>query len=458
MQLLKKISKRLLGDGERTKGVLSGSMVMVISSFVGTLTRVGLIAILARIYSKEQFGIWVTITSATAIMATSDFGIGNALRNKLSQLRVKGDPKSDDEAREYFLSVIYFFLFIALAISLFLIFFHDHIPYYKVFKTDNAALKQEGVNILLAVQVIFLLSIPLGIGSSMFFAYMEATWVATFNILNGIATLVAIGILASMGKSITVASVLFFLFSLIISIAGTLYFLHRRKWKFFQIRVKMILPRVWGLLALSFKFAILQFASVFMYNATTLVVTAKISLTDGAELNLVQKLYTFIIAIYLSLYNPLWAGYSDAIYRNDWDWSKKTLKRTILATTILFVTALFVFSFSGNFFLNLLAGKGYVSQSVLFILMGFWALFYCLYSMGVAFISATGKINLITALTASGAMFFVSIALFFSEKWGIVGISIWSALSFFLLGCAANYHAFFIIRKAKNKLVVPELV
>jgi O-antigen/teichoic acid export membrane protein len=220
----------------------------------------------------------------------------------------------------------------------------------------------------------------------------------------------------------------------------------------------MILPRVWSLLALSFKFAILQFASVFMYNATTLVVTAKISLTDGAELNLVQKLYTFIIAIYLSLYNPLWAGYSDAIYRNDWDWSRKTLTRTIIATTVLFVTALFVFSFSGNFFLNLLAGKGYISQLSLFIFMGLWALFYCLYSMGVAFISATGKINLITALTALGAMFFVSIALYFSERWGIIGISVWSALSFFLLGCVAYYHAFFIIRKAKNKLAAPELV
>jgi len=453
MQLLKQISKRLLGDGNRTKGVLSGSMVMVVSSLVSTLTRVGLISILARVYTRDQFGVWVTITSATAIMATNDFGIGNALRNKLSELRVKNEPSANDEAREYFLSVVYFFLGVASFVSFLLVLFQHQIPYYKIFKTDNLALKNEVVNILMIVQIIFIVSIPLNIGATMFFAYQETFWVGFFNILNGIACVVVIGLMAWLDKSITVAAITFFLISFFISTVGSCYFLYRRKWSLFQVNVKKIWPRVWSLLAKSFMFAVLQIGGTFMYNAITIVVTAKISLTEAAELNLVQKIYTFIIAIYLSLYNPLWAGYSDAIHRNDWGWSKKTLIRTMLATTLLFGSALLTFAFFGNFFLQILAGKNYVSQPVLFVFMGLWALSYSLYLLGVAFLSATGKINPITVLTGLFALSFVSIAVFFSEKWGITGVALWSGLSFLLLSFATYYHAFFIIRKGEYELV-----
>lgn len=458
MLLVKQVRGRFLNKGERTQGVISGSALMAISSIISTLTRVGLISILARVYSRDQFGLWVTITSATAIMATSDFGIGNALRNKLSELRAKNDDASDGEAREYFLSVVYFFMLITVVISLCLVLFHDYLPYYKFFKTDNLELRAEGVNIILAVQILFLLSIPLGIGSTMFFAYLESIWVAVFNILNGLVTIIVIGLLALLGKSITIAAILFFLINFLVSVLGTLYFLYRRNWSFLQVDPRRIITRVWSLLAVSITFAILQFAGVFMYNAATLVVTAKISLTDAAEFNLVQKLYTFIIAVYLSLYNPLWAGYSDAIYRNDWKWSKRTLVRTMLATILLFLLALFAFSLFGNFFLKLLAGQSYTSQILLFVVMGIWALSYSLYSMGVAFISATGKIKAITGLTAFCALFFVSIAVYFSEKWGLIGLSVWSALAFLMLSGAAYYQAFYIIRKAERNSVASKIL
>jgi len=184
-----------------------------------------------------------------------------------------------------------------------------------------------------------------------------------------------------------------------------------------------------------------------MYNAITIVVTARISLSEAAELNLVQKIYTFFLAVYLSLYNPLWAGYSDAIYRNDWEWARKTIRRTIMATTVLFSIALLVLAIWGNFFLHLLAGKNYVSQPMLFVLMGLWALFYSLYLLGGAFLSATGKINIVTFSTGLFALFFASIAIWFSDRWGITGISFWSALSFFLLTIITYCHSFYILKK-----------
>jgi len=435
--------------GQRTKALIYGSGLMVLSTIVSTLTKVGLIAILARIYSKDEFGIWVAITSATAVMATSDFGIGNALRNKLAELRVKGE-QGDREAREYFLSVFYFFLIAATIISLFLLIFKDDIGYQQIFKTNNLALQQQGANILIGVQTIFLFGVPIGIGSSMFFAYQESFWVAVQTITTGILSLVVISILALTNANITVTAIVFFLIAFLINGLATLLFLYRRKWGLFDFNYKKMLFKVKQLLRLSISFAILQISGAFIYNATTLIVTANLSLSTGAELNLVQKLYTFVLTVYLSFYNPLWAGHSDAINRNDWNWCRNTLIKTILFTSVLYLAVTFVFVFYGNFFLQILAGKGYVSDSLLFLYMGIWALFYSLYSMGCAFLAATGKINLITVFTALFSLLYITAGRYISTTHGIAGVALLTALIFVLLTIVAYLQSFIYIHKHKS--------
>lgn len=94
----------------RTKSVMKGSFSMLVSSLVGNLTRLGLVMILSRYYSKEEFGIWATITSTAAVIAYGDFGIINALRNKLSQLIVLGE-NGLKEAKKYFFSAFFFYFF-----------------------------------------------------------------------------------------------------------------------------------------------------------------------------------------------------------------------------------------------------------------------------------------------------------------------------------------------------------
>ncbi|GAA4741429.1 lipopolysaccharide biosynthesis protein [Flavisolibacter ginsenosidimutans] len=451
------ILKRINKGSDRSKAMVSGSFLMIASNVISNLTRVGLISVLTRLYTKEQFGLWATITSATAIMATTDLGIGNALRNKLAALRLQNQAGTDDEAREYFLSVLYFFLLIAVVIAAVLLLLHNAIPYQQIFKTDDKSLQEQGTLVLLAVQSIFLLSIPLGIGSTMFFAYAESAWVAGFSIINGVLALVIISVLAWAGNSVVVTAITFFLLQFFISLAGTLVFMHRRNWHPLRVNLKRGFRRVLSLLSLSLTFAVLQFAGVFVYNATTIVVTAKVGLTESADFNLVQKLYTFLIAVYLSLYNPLWAGFAEAVHKNDWAWAKKTLSKTILITTVLFGAALLVFTFFGDVFMAILGGSRYTGHPIIFFVMGCWALFYCLYSVTVAFLSATAKIGLITVITALMAVVFTNASIFLCAKMGVAGIALWSAFTFFLLTCVAYYHSLYQIRKAQVNSVNPSL-
>lgn len=458
MSIIQTIKQKITSGGDRSRNVLSGSFLMMVSTLVNNLTRVGLISILARIYTGDEFGLWVTITSATAIMATNDFGIGNALRNKLAELRIKNENKKNDEGSHYFFSVLYFFSFFAVLISIFLFLIRDYIPYDSLLKTDNAALKNELTIILIAVQTILFLSIPFNVGSIMYFAYMETNYMALFNIISGIGSLIVVGILAYTGKSVTIAAVAFFLVSFVTAIISTIKFIRLRNWKPVWIPPLKVLTTVKTLLASSILFAILQIGGTFLYNSTTIIVTANIGLKDAAEFNLVQKIYTFIIAIYLSLYNPLWAAYSDAIHREDWKWAKVTLLKTIAGTIMVFLIAMITCSLLGNYFLLVLAGTNYVSNSLLFALMGGWALFYSLYLLGIAFLTATGKVLAATIATGLLAFFYISIGEWYGLKWGINGITVWSMLAFLILTICVYVQIWAILRRKTGSSILSPTV
>ena len=132
---------------------------MLIASIIVNLTRVLLVVLLSRYYSKEEFGIWATITSTAAVIATGDFGITNALRNKLSILNAKGE-EGQESAKNYFYSSFFFLIFLTVLLVLSLSLLKNYIPFDSFFETDNWILKNKGAEIFFYIQILFLINIP----------------------------------------------------------------------------------------------------------------------------------------------------------------------------------------------------------------------------------------------------------------------------------------------------------
>jgi O-antigen/teichoic acid export membrane protein len=421
---------------------------MIVSNFVNTVFRLGMIALLARVYAREEFGVWVAITSMTAVLVTSDFGIGNALRNKLAWLAAKGE-KGNDDAREYFLSVLYCFLLAAIVLSIGVVIGGRFVPLQMLFRTSNVVLRLAGAEILTVAQVIFLLGIPLGLGPVMFFAYQETNWSAAFGVAYGLSGAVVVFGLALIGQSIVSTAIGYFLAGLVVTTIGTVVFLIRRRWNPLRVTPRLILPRVWGLLSLGLRFAAIQVSGAFIYNAATLVTSATIGVGDAAEYNLVQKLYTFAIGLYLGLYNPLWSAYADAAHRDDWNWCERTLKRTLVLTAVIFGGfAVFVTMF-GNSLLKVMAGGQYISQRLLFALLGLWALCHILWSCVMAFLTAVERINMMAILTVICAGLFVPIGGILGKRLGIVGIAVASVVVLAPLAILGHITAFRVVRRAR---------
>ena len=157
---------------EQNKNLLKGMCSVLGATGLDAICRLIVVMILVRYYSKEAFGVWAAITSVAAIVVTGDFGIINALRNKISLLLVEEKGESIN-SQKYFYSVFYFFLLLAVVLTILLLCLFPYIPLEVLFKTNNLELQAIGVQILIMVQIIFIFTIPLTIGNSLYFTFLN---------------------------------------------------------------------------------------------------------------------------------------------------------------------------------------------------------------------------------------------------------------------------------------------
>ena len=436
---------RLSRQGKRSRRVLFGSASILVSMLISTIARMAIVTLLARLYMQEEFGIWVTITSTTAILMMSDFGIGNALRNKLSSLAVQG-KRGDAEAREYYLSVLYFSLVGTLLLSLMLLVLGRFVPVQALFKTSDQAVQQAGAKILLTVQLIILLGIPFGISGTAFFGYQEAHWSAVVTIARALLGAGVVFGLALAKQSIVGAAISYFLAGLLAAIIGTVIFLKKRRWNPLEVRVRLILPHVFELFPLSLKFGIGQVAWAFICSIPTITISATIGLGQAAEYNLVQKLYLLAAGLYQCIFNPLWAGYADAANSGDWEWCRKALKTTLLITAALFVVVNVVLVLLGNFFLSVWVGKGYESKPALFLLLGIGILASVLGNCASQFQNALGRINLSITLTVVIAVVSTPFLSAMGRRSGLIGVATGTVLLHVPLATVVSIQAFAIVK------------
>jgi O-antigen/teichoic acid export membrane protein len=432
--------------GSRTKSVIRGSFSILGSSILGNLTRLGLVMILTRYYTKEEFGIWATINATASLISYGDFGIINALRNKLSKLITMGEVGLKD-AKDYFFSSLIFFTFFSIVISLIIIICSQFIPFELLFKTENQILKSQGVYILLWIQFLFFINIPLSMGVVSFFSFQESELNAFFAAAQYIVSFLVVIIMTILKYSIVDISICYFIPGTIINGIGTFYFLKRRSWFNYTFKLKKMFNHIKDLLSTGIKFMGLQISNSFLQNAGTILASSFLGLTIAAEFNMVQKLYAFLTGIYQSILNPIWGGYAEASAKNDWRWCKKTLNVTLFLSTILFAGAIIVFYFFGNFFLYFLAGKGYISQPFLFIFLGLTYLFIVIFSTSTILQSATNKIDLLVFSLILGSVLIFPLSNFLIKGWGIIGIAIATSVIWLILAILLTFQSYSIINK-----------
>lgn len=420
-------------DKFRNSRLLKSSSYMMMSSIVVNVTRVLLIMILTRYYTQEEFGIWATITSTAAVMATGDFGVVNALRNKISNLIADGEDGIKDASR-YFYTMMVFMIFISLILILLLFIMRDYLPINLLFKTDNRILQEQASDIFFWIQIMYILNIPLGMGLPLFFSFNETSKAALFTIVQACLPFIIIVALAFFRCDIVTISLFYFGVNGLVALFGTLYFIYIRRWYSYNITLRLFFRIVKEIFPQGLKFLSLQVGNSLLQNAGTICLSASIGVAVAGQFNVIQKIYTFFNGVYQSVLNPVWGELALSYAKKQADNCKKIIKYSMASLTVMFSIFMIIIILAGNWIIDLLAGSEYCTSTTMFVVIGLISYFYLLYATISTFQNATGHIWMITILNilAAGLLIPLSkeatnlgvtnIALCLASFWAIMSI------------------------------------
>lgn len=421
---------KIIRPGDRTKKLLLGSVALIGSGWLSALARIITVVLLTRIYTKEQFGTWLTLNAVTAILVTADLGLGNVLRNRLSTLAAKGG-EADREARDLFLGTFYVFGFFCLIICLLIILVGQLIPYHLLFKGAHPQSMAGGVWNFILIQIFLIMSMPFGMCVAALFSYQESHIYAAFSTFYALVGAVVFCSMAWLKFSVEITVTAYFFLTLVIYALGTALFLHRRGWWPFPVNIRRGFVYVVSMFPLGIRFFVGQISWAFLINAPTIVASAVLGVAEAALYGLVQKLFGFALQLYQSIANPLWAGYADAATRNDWTWCYKTYQRSLIVTVFVFCALTLFMLFAGNWLLNIVGGSKYIAGTLLYLMFGVLSLLTAVALATSSLQNALSNLNLIISTTTLLSLIASPFLGWMGNVWGLQGIA--SGAAFLML-------------------------
>lgn len=319
-------NKLLHINNERNKMLRNNILFSGILKIIGLLTSLLIVPVTIGYLNNEVYGIWMTITSILYWIGTFDIGLGNGMRNYLTESISKNDF---DTGRKYITTTFIFLSIIALIMFLLILVPISTLNFNKVFNTNNIG-SQELRNALFVAIVFTLLNFVLRNIGFIFVALQKYALNDLLNVSSNVISLLTIFILTktTTGNLIYVVFTYTATSTIIYTLAAIPIFkkypkLRPRKKSFDKNIGKNIVGKGLG-------FFIIQISScLIIFGAANLFITQFCGPTQVTVYNIAYKFFNLLIISYTIILSPMWNAYTDASIKGAWDWININFNRTL---------------------------------------------------------------------------------------------------------------------------------
>ena len=364
-----------------------------------------------------EYGIWLTLNSVLSWIYLLDIGLGNGLRNKLTESLANDD---------YILGKIYvsttFFFMTIIVLIFYTIFLISglFLDWYSILNVDPS--KVLNLNSLVSIVFAF---ICIGflfrmIGN----VYMAHQLPAANDLLNFIGNLCSLLIIFILTK--TTSGSLKDVAITFSAVPATIYLLA------FPITFK-IFPKIApafkyvkrkyfkNLISLGINFMLIQIACIIIFMTSNILISNLFGPEEVTPYNIAFKYFSIITIGFNIILSPIWSAITDAFTRNDYDWIKRTLRRLLYiwgATSLLALMMIFLSPYAYHLWI----GNEVTIPISLTILCAIYVIITTFNNIFTYVINGFGtlRIQLIFALIQAFA--YIPLAIFCSSHFGVCGI------------------------------------
>jgi O-antigen/teichoic acid export membrane protein len=322
----------------------------------------------------EQYGLWVTITSVSALLGFADLGLSNGLMNAVSDAHGREDREA---ARTYLSSAVAMLVVVALLLGVVFVLVYPLIPWERVFNVSSASASDvagPGFAVLVAITLV---GIPLGVVSSTQLGYQEGYRNGAWQAAGAVFSLV--GLMIAVAGEVSLPWLVLAIGSgpLLATTLNGVDLLRRRPWLSPRLRSATWAAAKW-LLRLGLLFFVLQLASIIAYQTDYIVIAQILGVSEVTTYAIPMKLFMTIPMLLGFGLLPLWPAYREALTRRDLSWIRHTLVRSLQVTAAVSIPLSLVLVVFGRPLIDLWVGEDVVPTTGLLVALGLWVVVYSL--------------------------------------------------------------------------------
>ena len=406
-------------NASRSRVVIRGSIAMFASRAVGFVASFFALGILSRGLTREAFGLWAIMSTFSFFATSFDFGLGQAMRNKLAEMASRPDQAAHQE-RDLFFAVLTTLVLVCGIVFATVALSFPHLPWASWFNAQSPAVARVIPTTATIVAVSFVASIPLGLGYAGFLAYQEA---GRRSLFDAIQSLMLLSTVVLFGSHLAIAQLIavYYLVFLLSQLIALVSFVRRRRWRPVWVPFAPAWGMVRQLAGRSVQFWALGLSAILIFTTDPVIAGRVLGLPSAGDFNVVQKLFTVIIAVHFTVLTPLWSAYTQAAQVRDWAWIARSLRRSLWVTVILLAVGTSALALFSGPLLRFWVGREIDDPR---LIAGFvvWAAVYAVINCYSVLLNGLGRLRRQTALAGSAALLHWPVSLWLGSTMGAAGI------------------------------------
>lgn len=445
MKFLRNTDKE--GDAEKRTSVLQKNIFY--SFFVkgfGILVSLLLVPITIKFLNATEYGIWLTLNSVLLWINTFDIGLGNGLRNKLTEAIANDDWA---RARSY-VSTSYVVVSL-LVLIIFCIFFiiNNLINWYVVLNVSPALVPNLKSIILMAFSF-FCISFVLKLIGNVLLALQKSAVENLLIMLGQFLALILIYLISIYQKGTLWDVAFIYSISPVIVYAISYPFVFKGQYK--QIRPSIAYYKakyVKDIMSLGTQFFVLQIAALVIFSTSNLIISNMFGPDMVTKYNVAFRYFNVIPMLFTIVLTPIWSATTEAYANREYTWileSMKKVKLMLFGTTLVVVLMLFL----SDWVYSVWVGKDILVPFSLSMAIAIYIVILVASLSYSSFLNGLGKLRVQMINILVSSILFLPITFVLGNIFGITGVVI-SLTLVNLSGLVLNIIQFNLVLSDKAK-------
>ena len=409
-----------LGVGSRSIKAKKNIVLLLVFNVVNFLSTLIIVPLTLKYLGPVEYGVWLTISSVLTWFSFLDFGIGNGLRNKLSEALAENSLRK----AKTFVSTAYI-VFGGGIVILWILFFaiYQFVNWSKIF--NSPAYLNSELNLLIAI-VFFLFSLQLLL--KLIYSINQADQRPAINGFISAATSIFSVLflfilyktseqnLVFLGTGLSIVPVVILIIATII--------LFVKVYRSISPAIKYFkMDQSKDLVKLGVQFFVIQIAGLIVFATDNMIITQLFGPSDVTVYNIAYKLFYFVPLFFNIILTPFWSAYTEAYIKKDFQWIKNSMNKIIKIWALLSLGVVLMVILSASLY-KIWVGREIFIPFNLSLVMGIFVILLNWNNIFAYFINGTGKIRVQLIYSIFIAIINIPLSVYFAKNlsFGVTGV------------------------------------